>query len=258
MKVDPRIRNAVASFLGPRGWAALTALRRRLRRSLVLARNSNLGRALGERLGLRRRAFERAYRTGAWTSTGESLSGNGSSLEATERLRRALPGALEQLRVSTLLDVPCGDWHWLSTVELPIDRYIGGDLLPDLVENNRRRFGDERHTFLVIDLCRDGLPAADLLLCRDALIHFSDADIWQALKGIAAAEISFVALTTFPATSTNEDIRTGIGWRYLNLEVPPFELPPPLLTLPEGYNRPDQVLGVWRVESLRSLSGVRQ
>jgi hypothetical protein len=225
--------------------------RRLLRRWYIRVINGRLGRALGDLLGMRRRAFQTAYRLGMWTKTGESLSGDGSTLEATEQLRQALPDALRELNVSTFLDVPCGDWNWMSSLELPIDRYIGGDLLPSLVETNQRRFGDAGHEFRVIDLCRDELPAADFLLCRDALVHFSEADVWRALTTIAKADISFVALTTFPETKQNEDIRTGIGWRYLNLEAPPFDLPPPPMTLPEGFNRPDQVLGVWRVESLR-------
>ena len=154
--------------------------RRRLRRWYIRVSNGRFGRALGDRLGMRRRAFQTAYRLGMWTKSGESLSGDGSTLEATERLREALPDALRELNVSTFLDVPCGDWNWMSSVELPIDRYIGGDLLPSLVETNQSRFGDAEHEFRVIDLCRDDLPAADFLLCRDALVHFSEADVWRA------------------------------------------------------------------------------
>jgi hypothetical protein len=225
----------------------------RVRKAHMAVANTAPGRWARDTLGLRKRSFERAYRDGAWTSTGESLSGDGSSLAATERLRQALPGVLVELGVDTLLDVPCGDWNWMSRVDLPVTRYVGGDLLPSLVEANQRRYADERHEFRVIDLCRDPLPPADLLLCRDALIHFSYADVWRAIANICSAEITFLAATTFPQTERNKDLVTGTRWRHLNLEIPPFNLPPPRLSLPEGFNRADQVLAVWPIDQLREV-----
>jgi hypothetical protein len=219
--------------------------------------NKRLCSKIIDRLGLRRRAFERAYRNGVWTGTSESLSGEGSSLAATEALRAALPDALRQLNVRVLLDVPCGDWHWISHVDLPIHRYIGGDLVASVIERDRARFADEGHEFRVIDLCNDPLPSADLLLCRDALIHFSNADIWRALDNIAQSDITFLAATTFPATETNSDLITGIGWRHLNLQNAPFNFPLPLMSLPEGFNRPDQLLSVWRVSDVPVTAGHR-
>ena len=226
-------------------------VRNRLLRPLLLPLyNKRLGCKITDRLGLRKRAFARAYRNGAWTGTSESLSGLGSGLGATEALRAALPDALRQLNVRVLLDVPCGDWHWISHVALPIDRYIGGYIVASVVDRNRTRFADGRHEFRVLDLWNDPLPTADLLLCRDALVHFSNADIWRALNNIVSSDITFLATTTFPATTTNVDLITGIGWRYLNLQAAPFNFPPPLMSLPEGFNRLDQVLSVWRVSDI--------
>jgi hypothetical protein len=209
----------------------------------------------GNELDSRAEAFEQAYRSGIWTSTGESLSGDGSSLAYTEELRRALPDALRELGVRTLLDVPCGDWNWMSQIDLPVERYIGGDLVPAVVEENEARFGNAQTEFRVIDLCVDALPAADLLLCRDALVHFSYADIWRAISNVLDSEITFLATTTFPGTKENADLVTGIHWRHLNLEAAPFRFPPPLRSLREGSE--ERRLGVWRVSELRSLFRAR-
>jgi RimJ/RimL family protein N-acetyltransferase len=61
---------------------------------------------------------------------------------------------------------PCGDFSWVGKIDLPVGSYIGAELPPELVH---RQCGcaDETHRFLVLDLTRDPLPAADLLLCRD-------------------------------------------------------------------------------------------
>lgn len=203
-----------------------------------------------DRMNLRHRRFEKAFNTGVWSSTGESMSGSGSSLKATEKLRAVLPGVLQRLGVKTLLDVPCGDWNWMSRLELPIDRYIGGDIVTPLIHQNQKKFSDPRRTFQIIDLCVDDLPTADLLLCRDALIHFSNFDISRAIANVKRAEIAYIATTTFTATEVNTDQITGIPWRHLNLEAAPFSFPEPLIRIVDNFSRHDQIIAIWRVADL--------
>ena len=141
------------------------------------------------------------------------------------------------------------DWNWMSQVELPVEKYIGGDLVPDVVAANQARFGNAHVEFRAFDLCADPLPPADLLLCRDALVHFSLADTWDAIDNILNAEIRLLATTTFPETSENIDIETGIHWRPLNLEAPPFSFPPCLGSLREGSS--ERQLSIWLVSDIR-------
>lgn len=238
---------------------ALGRYRRARRRLRLAAYGSQFGAVLADRLGVRRRTFEQVYRSATWTKRQrETRSGLGSTLEATEGLRAALPAALAELRVRTLLDVPCGDWNWMSKVDLPVARYIGGDVVPALIARDRERFGDDHHEFRVIDICVDPLPSADMLLCRDALIHFSYVDIWRALSNIARADIMFVAMTTFDATTTNEDIPTGAAWRALNLRAAPFGLPAPSSSLPDAFDRPDKRVAVWSNEDIRRAAATRR
>jgi len=157
---------------------------------------------------------------------------------------------LEELGVKMLLDVPCGDWNWMSHVDLPVEQYIGGDIVAPLIQQNQHRFGGPQRTFRVIDLCVDELPAADILLCRDALIHFSYKDIWRVVANVKKSKITYLATTTFPATATNSDQPTGGYWRHLNLEASPFRFPQPFMTLVDDFNRPDQILAFFRVSEL--------
>ena len=201
-------------------------------------------------LGVRRRRFERAAKLGVWCGSGETVSGDGSSVEATKVVRAALPLLLTELDIRTLLDVPCGDWNWMSRVELPVERYIGGDIVTSLVDANRERYGSPDREFRIIDVCIDVLPTADMLLCRDALIHFSFADVWRALENIGRTEVQFLATTTFMATSVNSDQPTGLRWRHLNLRAPPFNFPEPMHAIVDNFNRDDQRLCVWRVSDV--------
>ena len=73
--------------------------------------------------------FRDIYRRHHWAGS-ESASGAGAGVDQTAEIRRALPALLAELGVATLLDLPCGDYGWMRTVDPPVARYIGADLLP--------------------------------------------------------------------------------------------------------------------------------
>jgi len=208
----------------------------------------------------RLRVFDDIRRNNFWGGK-ESVSGPGSDLEATAMLRRDLPMLLDQLQPKRLLDVPCGDFHWMQ--HLPLDglEYIGGDLLPSLIERNRILYGTARRRFMVVDLCAGPLPDADLLLVRDCLGHLSFADIERAFRVIRTSRVAWVLLTHFTVTDPNIDIPTG-RWRPLNFTKPPFSMPEPHHSLPDGWPDGDPIyeyktLSLWRRDDLpESLNGV--
>jgi hypothetical protein len=200
--------------------------------------------------------FRDIYRRHHWAAS-DSPSGAGAASDQTAELSRTLPSLLRDIRVTTLLDLPCGDYSWMRTIDLPGIRYIGADLLPEVVEPLAAAFGDDRHEFLVLDCTRDPLPAADLMLCRDCLVHLSFADIRRTLANLTRSEISWLLTTTFPGAEANEDIVTG-DWRVLDLEQAPFHLPPPARMVNEGCTEgggafADKSLGLWRTADLRRL-----
>ena len=198
-------------------------------------------------------AFEYIYRSHHWSGS-ESASGEGAGLDQTAHLRAALPNLLRDLRTRTLLDLPCGDFSWVRQMDLPVTEYIGADLLSSLISEHQARYADDRHRFITLDLRTDDLPAADLLLCRDCLVHLSFADIALALNNVKRSGIPFLLTTTFPDCDRNEETVTG-DWRLLNLERAPFNFPPPLRLLNENCSEGggafrDKSLGLWRVDDL--------
>jgi hypothetical protein len=142
----------------------------------------------------------------------------------------------------------------MAAVALPGVSYLGGDVLPELVAAAAARNRDSERRFTVLDLTSSELPPADLLFCRDCLVHLSIADAWLALANVKRAPIDFLLTTTFPGTTTNIDITTG-DWRPLNLERAPFSLPRPRLLVNEGCTESDgrfrdKSLGLWSVAEL--------
>jgi SAM-dependent methyltransferase len=211
-----------------------------------------LARAAGVEPGRRalRRAFEEIYRTRAWPGS-ESVSGPGSGVARTALIRAELQALLRELGVRSLLDAGCGDFNWMRETELPGCRYIGVDVVPELIARNRTRHGGAGREFLAADITRDRLPAVDLILCRDCLVHLSLDDALRALAAFRRSGSRYLLATTFVERTENPDIPTG-DWRPLNLERTPFGLPVPLRTIDErapvehGPN-PDKRLALWRL-----------
>jgi SAM-dependent methyltransferase len=181
----------------------------------------------------------------------ESASGPGSDLVQTEAVRRLLPPLLKELRCTSLLDVPCGDFYWMRLVEMNVD-YIGADVVDELIQQNHSAYGSDRRTFMQRDLLHDALPRADVVLCRDCLVHFSNKDVVRALANIRRSGATYLLTTTFVGRDRNDEIPTG-KWRAVNLQRPPFDLPEPLRLFDEAHpsvDFSDKHLGLWRIADL--------
>ena len=192
------------------------------------------------------------YRTNKWGDP-ESVSGSGSNLAQTGRIRTALPALLARHGVRTLLDAPCGDFHWMQHVDLDLACYIGGDIVQALVDRDNAAYGDGVRRFVRLDLICDPLPDADLLLCRDCLVHLDYARIHQVMANIRRSRIPLLLTTSHRRHETNVDKLTG-QHRFLNLQRPPFNWPEPIDLLvedvPSAQRDSGKVLALWRVADL--------
>ena len=199
--------------------------------------------------------FSDIFRRNLWASK-ESVSGPGSTKVATDPLVPQLIDLFERLKVSLFIDAPCGDTNWIEPVLAGVDVYAGFDIVPDLVEtlDAEARLGPKAQ-FALADLTIDQLPKADLVLCRDCLVHLSDDLVLQALSRLRASRSRWLLTTTFPDVE-NKRGTTG-GWRPINLAKAPFNLPEPTELIIE---RPDQppnpnfgrkALGLWDLQALR-------
>ncbi|MBS1827272.1 MAG: class I SAM-dependent methyltransferase [Acidobacteria bacterium] len=196
--------------------------------------------------------FQYIYQHNLWGNE-ESRSGNGSTIEETAVIRRAIVDLLCQLHAQSLLDIPCGDFHWLSEVELPVF-YTGADIVEAIVAANQQRYASPRRAFHQCDLTTHPLPPADLVLCRDCLVHLSFANIRRALANIKRSGSRYLLMTHFPDVDANTDIADG-NWRPLKFQLPPFQLPPPQHIIVEncpeaGGAYSDKSLALWPIAEL--------
>jgi len=199
--------------------------------------------------------FTNIYEKNVWGGS-DSSSGTGSDHYQTRIIARTIPDLVSAFHIETILDLPCGDFHWMSRVDLSGIEYIGADIVKALIRKNRQQHGRPGVSFRRLDLIADKLPCVDLILCRDCLVHLPFADVFAALTNICRSDAEYLLTTTFPDRTANSDISTG-DWRPLNLERAPFFLPPPVSIINEGctegggYFR-DKSLGLWSVADIAS------
>jgi glycosyltransferase involved in cell wall biosynthesis len=196
--------------------------------------------------------FIKIYKKNIFGSN-ESRSGSGSTLEQTAYIREVLPGILRDLNVKSFLDVPCGDFNWMKLVDLSGIQYIGGDIVPDLVDKNNYAYASPERTFRALNIISDELPKVDAIFCRDCLVHMKFDHARQALQNFKSSGSTYLITTTFIDRSENEELY-GI-WRTLNLQKAPFNLPPPLKMINEKCTEgrmkyTDKSLGLWKLSDI--------
>ena len=195
--------------------------------------------------------FQRIRDTNLWGAEASS-SGLGSEMDATTVLRAELPRLLKKLGVASLLDAPCGDARWINQAGLDV-RYAGVDIVPSIVEalQARAAAGEIVGEYRLADITKDSLPRCDAILCRDALVHLSFANIEHAVANFRTSGANWLIATTFPEWQTNADCEDG-DWRALNFEREPFQWGSPVELVNEncteaGGGWRDKSLGVWRL-----------
>ena len=198
--------------------------------------------------------FDRIVRTNMWGAE-TSVSGLGSGDTATAAVQEVLPDLLDRIGAQSLLDAPCGDAGWIRDCALGAS-YTGMDIVPSLIAANTAQAerGEFAGRFLVADMTKDVLPYADVILCRDCLVHLSFANIHRATERMHASGARWVIATTFPEWEINHDCEDG-DWRALNLQRPPFCWPAPQEMINErctegGGGWSDKSLGLWRLSDL--------
>ncbi|MEI7457164.1 MAG: hypothetical protein WCK93_10625 [Nitrosomonadales bacterium] len=196
---------ALRSFAKPLLRGAVRRLPASIKRRLraTLARQSD---ATGSRLD-----FSAIYRDNGFVGT-ESLSGAGSTRFQTRVIRQKLPELFRELGVKNVVDIPCGDFHWMRDVDLGDIHYTGADVVDEMVRKNQQLFGGPLRAFECVNLITGPLPAADLVFCRDCLVHLPFEDALAAIETIRQSKCQWLLTTTFTRDTPNADLDAA-GYR---------------------------------------------
>lgn len=168
----------------------------------------------------------------------ETRCGRGSTLAATEEIRAELPALLNELGVKFLVDAPCGDFNWLSSVDLSGICYTGCDDDMENLEIAWRRPNNCRSSeFILMDIVQCAPPPADMVLCREFLQHIPNEDV---ATFISSLDCKWLLATNYE-NEVNGDIFRSADFREINLTKPPFSLPRPVRVLRDA----EKTLALW-------------
>ncbi len=168
--------------------------------------------------------FSKIYKENYWGSN-ESISGSGSDTNQTNVIISELEKLFQEFEITSILDAPCGDFNWMNQVNLERIDYLGIDIVEELIQLNQSNYSNKSGVeFQTGNIITDKLPKADLIMCRDCLVHFSFDDVQKALDNFKRSGAKYLLTTSFINHPDNTEIQTGY-WRPINLNKSPFNLP---------------------------------
>ncbi|HEX4003382.1 MAG TPA: class I SAM-dependent methyltransferase [Candidatus Acidoferrales bacterium] len=216
----------------------------------------------------RRRQFSNVYKWASWGHAPDSkyFSGMGSAGPAAhmyvEKMSQILASIVEKSTYPpTIVDLGCGDFRVGSELvrRLQGARYVGCDIVSEVIAENTRRFGSDHVRFQCLDLVSETLPEGDVYLVRQVFQHLPNADIAIALAKLASRRHVFVTEgqpktlvgPANPDKPIGGDVRfdweRGRG-RGVELDQPPFGLPiREILRAPAVQQNSGEVIVTWEL-----------
>jgi len=159
----------------------------------------------------------------------ETDCGNGSTLAATENVRRWLPGLAKRFKIRSVCDAGAGDCSWVDRVEWTI-RYEAFDLIP-------RAPGVTK-----LDITREAMPACDAILCRMVLNHLDRDRNVMAIEQFRKSARYLIA-TQFDSEKLPKGSRE---FQRLDLRNAPYNLGNPLESIQDGHEDLCR-LAIWKL-----------
>jgi SAM-dependent methyltransferase len=193
--------------------------------------------------------FTRMAATGAWGSA-ETPCGPGSTLEACKNILERLPDWLLAYKIRSIADLGCGDFHWMSRVDLSGVQYDGYDVVQFLMEKNAKKHARDNIRFHHADLMTFMVPAVDLVVLKDVLIHLPTVQALEILGHAVGSHSKFIASTTSPGWPVTNRLCMRVGeFSPIDLEAEPFSLGAPLdsVEVPSRPGNPQKRFSLWRI-----------
>lgn len=179
----------------------------------------------------------------------QSISGYGSSLVYLDTFINEFPSILKEYEIKSFLDIPCGDYWIMKEFNWKGIKYIGADLVEEQILWNKQKYPEI--DFIVLNMITDKLPESDMIFTRDCLIHMSFRNITLFLENVRSSNSKYIVASTSPITTNNTELGGIIGYRPLNLELPPINFPKPIKLIKEEGKKLDKCLGLWKISDLK-------
>ena len=189
--------------------------------------------------------FTKIYTEGLWGDRPGFDSGPGSRDHFTVPYAQALVEKLiRPYQIKSLCDVGCGDFDAGRHLTPHLEKYIGVDVVPPMIEHHQKQYGSSQISFLFLDATQQRVPDVQVCTIRQVLQHLTTKEIFAVLKN--CSHIPYLVITEHLYTGAdvvpNKDILHGVQTRSDNksgvfLEQAPFNLKTEtLLEMPYAEN----------------------
>jgi hypothetical protein len=166
-----------------------------------------------------------------------------------------------------IVDLGCGDFAVGEKLLRSVNnlRYIGCDIVPELISYNQYHFGMANVEFNTIDIVSGALPDGHVCLIRQVFQHLSNSEISTILPKLAKYKYVYVSEAQpiaregppnpdKPAgAGVRFDLRTGRG-RGVELDQPPWDLTLAEVGLTKGTGNVTKMLVTHRLLSFAPAS----
>jgi len=153
----------------------------------------------------------------------------------------------QNLDIKTFVDVGCSDCMWQSKMDWSKVSYLGFDIVDELIEYNKKHYNMMK--FETKNLIEDACPKADMIFIRNVLLHTPLDGIKKILMNVKRSGSKYLMASSLKDLRVNKETHC-LGAVRRNLEIEPFNLPNPIIYVPEvlpselkGLNN---YMGVWR------------
>jgi 2-polyprenyl-3-methyl-5-hydroxy-6-metoxy-1,4-benzoquinol methylase len=164
--------------------------------------------------------FEEIYSENKWLYG----SGEGSQPQHTRPYVSFLQNFLRNNNIKSVVDMGCGDWQFSQFIDWTGIDYWGFDVVTSLIEANQKQFSLPTVRFQLAAGDASDLPAANLLIAKDVLQHWSNDSVKAFLLNLTKYDYCLITNCVNPnGETTNDNIENG-GFRYLDLRLAPFSI----------------------------------
>ena len=173
--------------------------------------------------------FTTVYENRLWGDQG-SVSGPGSRKDnpMVASAIAALTDVIERFHITSIADIPCGDFHFLEeTITRACVHYVGFDIVSQLIDENRRKWPDL--DFEQIDIASDVPPPFDLIFSKELLIHLDNRCVVETLSNMKRSGSKYLLASNSFGVENVELDHNYLGYaRPIDLLATPFSFPMPL------------------------------
>jgi len=209
-------------------------------------------------------AFTKIYDKNIWLRK-KSKSGSGSDDEETKYVKKELIEFIKTNNIKSILDIGCGDFNWMKKIiEKTNIKYLGVDFVKPLIEDNNKKYASNNIKFEFLNYNHNNFPDAELIICRDVLVHLSFKNIFNFFEKLKITNFKYIFITNFIKKEREnldgEVTNQLIWWMPLNLYKTPFNLPESKFIINEKLKHiefNDKSLCLWEKSDIKKINNIK-